>query len=776
MAFKSQQTGTSIMETISVMPWRPGLVTAGQQTTVPEQDVWKAINTTSEMDGMVRKRPALEQWGQTIKEPNTTDLLADGTTDRVTDYTFSVLKPLTTTSHGFTITDASSEKVTASSRFGELTTNVGEATGNEKYTLSLELGSSAFAGLEDDWSLRFSVRGNNLSDYTAAGTVGNTFVFRGRGNAATSAKEFAIWGDGLYYEADDSSYTLVDNTELVGGGGWQTLEIQCDATGDTLVYVNETLADTIRTSDIKDATFEAAVSNVAFEFEWEVEGTEGSQTQYSTKIAAPMYIDSIEYPFKVQEISDLESYRYMTSSSATRRAVMMAAGSYVYHDMDLQGQFRPILAKEYANLHFCQYRDTIVWVDSNGGGASTMWQWDGRTYPEKLGDAPKATYAREHQKRLLAWGDPANPRRLYISGDRLPNVWFSPSPTNTEDEFDVLLDAAYIEIESWGVAVKDVVGDFHGLAVIAGEKGFWYLSGQGVYSYSLKALKAGTGASNAQTMKQVGNDIWAAGALGIAAISATEKFGDLQAEFPSAPIQSLWNVTDSTTYTINQTFFNQMKLVYSAREAVVILAVPLVADDGAESLFVYNTNTKRFLGQWEVNASAMAVVELASPVTEKILVGNASGQVAYFNPFSKRDFRTTGYEMEIETPALDGRSINPLYSSYDKKWSKLRLYILPRGEWNFTPTWWTDADKYVRGGQARSQNPQGIHTLDKDFRLDVDPDGILFSGGEMAVIEMPLDVQGRTLTINIKQSGTGEDFVPQGYEVDMEVLKFESDD
>ena len=56
---------------LSFMPWRPGLITAGQETSVPEDALRKATNIGTDLDGMLRARPGLEQWGQTLKKPDT---------------------------------------------------------------------------------------------------------------------------------------------------------------------------------------------------------------------------------------------------------------------------------------------------------------------------------------------------------------------------------------------------------------------------------------------------------------------------------------------------------------------------------------------------------------------------------------------------------------------------------------------------------------------------------------------------------------------------------
>ena len=59
--------------TIPNMPLRGGLTTAGQQGTIPENQLWKAVNCAAGLDGLMVKRPGLWQWGQTIKQPRRYD-------------------------------------------------------------------------------------------------------------------------------------------------------------------------------------------------------------------------------------------------------------------------------------------------------------------------------------------------------------------------------------------------------------------------------------------------------------------------------------------------------------------------------------------------------------------------------------------------------------------------------------------------------------------------------------------------------------------------------
>jgi hypothetical protein len=739
--------------TISLVPWRPKLITAGQQTSIPESDIWRCTNAGPDFDGLLSMRPGIAKWGQTLKYPNSS---ATGST-RIAYVDF-----LSGTG-GFVHTDASAGKVTHTTTKGSLQTSVAAGSANENYLMSYSVASLSAS---TKWSTRFMFRGQGLPVYTAAGTVANTFSIRAQG-ATSSAKEFAIWLGGLYWKrASNNQYTFVTGTEWVGAGSWHSIEIRCDdAAGNTLVYVDDILVQTLLSADLKDVTI---TGTSAFEMRWEVSGVVG--TPYSTYVADLGYNDTATAPFPASTVVALTDYQYLTGSGAQFRVLLVAAGNYIYHDQGLEGAWRPLHPKQFTNVWFAPYRTTMVWTDNNGGSISNLWQWNGETAPTLLNAAPEVRFVTEHQQRLFGWGDILNPRRLYYSGDRLPNLWFNPSPSNTGDQFDQLIDAGYLEIPSRGVEVRAVYGDYHGRIVIGAEKGFWTLSGAGPLSYSLDGIKVKTGATNAHSMDQVGNDIWAIGLQGIASLSATDQFGDIMAAFPSVPIQNLWRPDVSSTAPIQQTFIDKSRLVYHAGE-FVYLAVPLIGDQSAKKIYIYNTTTQGFYGPWEVDARSMASVVLASPITEVLMTGGESGQVGYFNPFSRLDYSTTQYTMDIETPSYNGRSLDPRYVSLHKTWKQLRLIVLPRGKWTATLKWWTDEDTTEQTKTIDQPVVNGYY-LDEDFRLDENPDSFLRAGEDLITVPVDLTARGKNLTINLQSSN---DWAIQGIEIDGTVAGYEGE-
>jgi hypothetical protein len=747
------------------MPFRPGLVTAGQQSTVPESGAaWQLRNYIGDLDGMLVKRPGLTQWGQTLKEPTPGTVASP----RITAFAEFFTNPPS----GFIITDSSSGLVSTTGGLGEWRVTVREGTGGESYTAGWSVPALS-SGKE--WSLRFMFRGTNMPVYTAPSTDDNTFIIRAQGDSA-SDKEFAIFAGGLYYRKDaDNQYELVTGSEDVGAGIWVNVEIRCDDdTGNTTVYLNDVLIDTISSALIKPMPLSGTY---AFEFRWEVEGTAGSAdgTQYTTKLSSVMYNDTITSPFTAQPIVGLIDYQYNSKAGSVLRSALTAAGSYVYHDNGLQQAWRPLHTKAESNIYFAKYRDSIVWSDHNNGAIAKLWKWDGFVAPEAL-DGPPCRFLVEHKQRLCAWGDILNPRRWYYSGDRQPNVFFSPGPDNVEDQFSVALDAGYQELPSEAKEVVASIGDYYGTAILAGDTGFWKLGGDGVFSFTLQGLKTRTGAASARSLAQVGNDIWSGSRQGISSLASTEKFGDILAAFPSAPIQDLWLPDINSDFTINQTFINRMKLAYSATTSYVYVAVPLTQDHETKRMYAHNLSTEKWYGPWDIpidsDVHAMAVMELASPVTEVVMVGDSLGRTGYLNIFAKSDYGTA-YTGTIESVTHTGRSVDPVLTGMDKAWHVLRLFYLPRGDFEYDFTHWIDADLVETTSTFKQNNtdPKAYVLADTDgtegdIRLDL-PAALLRSGQEMTIEEIDINESGRDWTFRIDQAGAGQDLQLQGYEIEV---------
>lgn len=753
--------------TIPIYPWRGSLRTAGRKSSIPEDSLWRAQNFTTKLDGLLEKRPGLKKWGQTIK---TFD--ADATGSTVTSFS-----DFLTGTGGFVATDNGNGFVEdPTTDDGYMQTNVlvdDGLGGNDNYVMAYATSTTPTGS---EWSLRFMFKGTNLPAYTPAGTDPNTFSFRGIG-AAGSGKEFAIWSGGLYYKKDsDDTYELITGTEYAGAGGWNAIEVNVDdAAGSTTVYFNDTLVATLTSSDLKDA---APTGTSMYHFRWEVEGSGTAGTQYTTRLATPMYNDTVSTPFKTVEVKSLFDYQYASNAGSTKRSLLLAAGNYIYHDNGLAGAWRPLKPKQYQEVYFTTFRRSVIWFDHSQGNFSNVWKWDGQgSTPELLDDAPVLHAGGEHQQRLFAFG-PEHPLRLYYSGDRQENVWFSPAADNIEDEFSTLLNAGYLTIPSRekGDRITAFRGGYFGIAIVCTRHGAYRVLGAGINSYRIEKVGSSdaAGAENAHCITDIGNDLATLSRKGIHLLSATEQYGDIKGTFLSAEIQDLWGEDPTSVDTISREFLDRARLKYSPQQGLLYCAVPLTGDTHAVRIFVYNVNTQQWTGDWSIDSRAMENVEIATPEIEVMMHAGEDGQVGYTDQSWKTDFGSDGYEAILESAFIDGRSLDPRLAGYEKTWKRLRIYVLPRGNWDIDISWYVD-DKDAKT-ETKSQNVRKFHVLTEDWKIGANPDGKLRSREQIVPIEIRLDTRGKSLTFIITSpDNRGEDLVIQGIEIDAIPLRYEEE-
>lgn len=703
-----------------------GLATAGHQAGIPEHMFWDMTNYIGDLDGLLVKAPGLNQHGQTIKRPDTSDTTAF----------VSFLNGL----DGFVSADSSDEEINLTTSKGVLQAAVSVADG-KTYTLSY-MTSALPSGT--DWALRFLFQGINLPAYADGdvATVPESMSFRVRASS-TSGKEFAFFSDGLYYKKDaDSEYALVTGSAYASLGGWNTIEILGDSAGNVLVYMNETLLQTLTASDLKQATFTEALA--IFEFKWET-SPDGA---YTTKITTPMYSDTDSDPWTTDPIDAIGEFQYFTRAGTRKRALLAACGDYIYHDTHLVNVWRPLHTKQHQYVHFAPYRQTIVWTNHNGASSTALWQWNGTDdAPTLLDDAPPLHVVAEHQQRLCGIGDPLNPFRWYYSGDRQPNVWFSSAPDNVEDQFDTALDAGYLEIPAKkGDRLTAMYGDFYDNAVVWSTRGAWRITGYGVFSYRPSNIARSEGCEGPWALTEVGNDIWYVGPNGIRSLVAVQEYGDIQSQQPAVVLQNLWARNGRSELLINRNSADRSILQYSPSQQLVYIAVPLQGNTTPMHEFAYNVNTGQMYGPMEFDSRAMLCAERSNPLTEVMLHGDAEGRVGYTSHNKKSDLDGAQYTSKLQSALLDGRSIDPRLSHMVKTWYKLRLQILPRGKWPFTVSWYScSSDEWPELGtstekQGRVFKAYPIGTgVEGEFRLNAKPDSLLRSGEDVLNYEIELD-------------------------------------
>ena len=725
-----------------VFPWRKGLATAGQQSTIPEDALWQAKNTSPGLDGMMSKRPGLRQWGQTIQTSTTFEPFLDDNMP------------------GWVETNDDAALLTKKVDQGMLRMTANIGTGTQTHTLSW-LGTAVTNPV-----FRMMVQAGGLKAITGAATDADTFHFQ-IAKDTTTAWEFAIWSGGLYYKAVTTGiFTLIAGTSDIGEGAWTQLEINITAAGNTLVYFNGTLKATIATS-LLDATPTMTTANSIAVLMLQVQNNTvaADDEVYGVLVVAPTWGTST-----AQTIESVSDFRASIGAGTQQSALLCAAGDYIWHDSALLGVWRPLWRKEYANVHFFPFRQDVGWVESNGHTNSRVVIWTGRQFelPEELENAPNAQFATEHQTRLWLAGDHDNPMRLSWSGDREVDVWFAPDQNNISDRFDTQLKAGYVEIASRrGDKITGIYGGYFGEIIVLSKNGVFRVQGSGPQSYAISQVGHDLGSENIESVAQVGNDVWFLSRRGIHTLSASDKFGDLISGYISGPIQDIFGGDASSTNIINKTYSHRSRLAYNSELGLVYAAVPLNSNSTAQNVYVYSVVTQEWYGPWVIDCQAMEEVTLNSSV---IMHGGTAGKLLYTDQLHKSD-DGTAIDMIMESATINGRTIDPSLVPVEKTFKRLRLLLLPRGDWDVKVFWKVDGGFYQAANTAdpeqnKDTNVFNAHVLTDDFRLGLDPDGRLHSREEHGYVEIIVDARGYGLSFYVQQSSDGEDLAIQGYEVD----------
>jgi hypothetical protein len=711
---------------------------------------------------MISKRPGITQWGQTLKKP-----------DPVDDDAITATLDFLNGTDSLVLTDSSSNLISVSTKQGVLRVSMQASDTAIGNTAKIYTAGYIGSTTKTEWSFRFMFRGMNLPAYAGSGVVNDTFIFRVVEAATGNGKEFAIWSGGIYYKTA-SAYTLIAGSANAGTGKWVSIEVRCDTTGSTNVYMDETLltSTALTSSALDDVAL--VTTGALFEFGWEAESA--GTTHYTTRLTNVMYNDESTDPFTAVPVTAITGFQYTTTANSPKKALLCGAGDHIYHDNGLENVWRPLAKKEHSNVEFTSYRETIVWTDHDGAKSSVLRQWNGRDAVTELGDAPLITTLTEHQQRL--WGIGPGTNRVYYSADRQPDEWYSPSETNVEDEFDTALDAGYIEIPlKHGDRNIALFGDYYGTILVFTRRGVWQIGGAGIFSWTRKNITQKYGCDTPHGVTEVDGTVWFLSNRGVAAVAPVDRFGDLSAQVVSVPIVDLWGRNISSEKTIAKDYLKRGIMQVNPLLNSLYVSVPLSADIYPNNTYIYNTISKSWLGPWEITQRCMASAEIGPPTREVMFHGNASGQIGYTDIQDKSDFGSSAIVLEMESPILNGRSLEPQIPgiTYMKKsWRTLRLWVLPRGDWDVDFTWWADAE-VTSGSASRGQKVFSNYVLDTDFRFDVTPDGAFASPEELGYIEVDLDKSGYGLYFNVQQTDLGEDLAIQGYEVDFVLEGYEEE-
>jgi len=737
---------------INNMPLRSGLATAGKQGTIGEDQLWRAENMSSGLDGLLSKRPGIRQWGQTIKQPRAN---ASG------EY-FNFYEPFSSTAV-WGVTNGDPATFTHQVKQGELTVAVEDTNDNTYLFFGRSISGGELEPTSHDFSLRLVIRALNLprgdgdtSDTTAGGTNdGGTLSIFARSDYSEIMRSFRLFYDGVYCRNTGSWVRIA--TSPIGDGQYHSIEIRFDATANCEVYVDEVLVSTTASSFVEEWT--GVISGSSHEHL--VLAWSNDAGTWTCKLTDLMFKDSVEDPFVGERIDAVTDFKTTSTAGSAKRILLVATPRYIYADIGLRLVWSPILALTGGQAQFASYRQDMIIFDTD-----MVRLWNGEDEMEILEDAPPVRFGTEHGTRLFAAGDRNHPRRVYFTASREANTWFAPD-VDPDETFDEVTEAGYHEIPgSRGDEVTGLHGDFANFCFVTTTRGLWVISGVGPETYTRSSVSRSQNGAGPMSITRVGNDLWTLGRTGVANVQTTQNYGDLLTVLPSAPIGNLWSADPNIPNRLDQSQIDKAIIAYNPVLGLVYLVVPVLGQNDLSAIYCCNIGLQTWHGPWVTDTTALACVEIADPVTSTMLHGSSDGRVGITDLSYKMDYGDTRYTTIFESPSLSGRSLDPAITKLIKTWKTLRLYIMPRGEWNITVRWSADDDKAQ--SITVSQNAFKFPALSDTFRLGDSVDGLIHTDQLIGVLDITLDARGRyfKFTVETDDDNDGEDFVLQGYEVE----------
>jgi len=493
--------------------------------------------------------------------------------------------------------------------------------------------------------------------------------------------------------------------------------------------------------------------------------------QYTIYIMDLMMDASVSAPFTAKRLQSGTDFKTIIGSSAVERNLLVANDKVLYRDKSLKHEWSPLLKIVGGEITFSQFGGELLIFDGDGSEDSTVYRWDGSGAPSVIADAPPVRFGSEHRTRIFAAGDKRFPLRVYFTASRQPEVWFAPeSDADGQEEFNEVTEAGYLVMPGKrGDEVVAIYGEFYGSCIIMTNRGIWRITGSSPQSYNVENVSQDVGATAQNSLERLGNDLWFLGRQGIGTLQTVEQFGDIKTAMPSGAIADLWTPGLAHTDTkIDQYQLFKSSMAWNPTTSHMLFAFARQGASDVSTIYAYSAATSAWQGPWESDTTFVESVEVASPVVQTVMHGTSGGKVGLSDVNYKMDFDSQ-YVVTIESPYLTGRSLDPSFTAQTKTWKALRLFLHNVGNWDFTVKWQVDDEDWQESNE--NMNVFDLPLLGTDWRLGVDPDGKIHSNQLIGVIEIPLDIRGRSLKFQIitdesDDANDGEDFILQGYQVE----------
>jgi hypothetical protein len=381
--------------------------------------------------------------------------------------------------------------------------------------------------------------------------------------------------------------------------------------------------------------------------------------------------------------------------ATTNRRLIAYIGSSIYHDNN-EGEFagnslvdaaypvadRP--AATFAVMEDANGDDTLYVAD--GENILKKWYFGATAeYFVPVTGAPKASIITVAKNRSWA-NDIDNPRVAYFSELRNGDGWDTVGATTDEE------DAGFIYMNDLpdGEGITNI-SVLHGNRYVASQNGIVEISGDTPYlglsadvnarPFLVRPISNQIGMASGRCFVNIGADGLFMSRRGVHSLAATDKFGDVEDKYVSAPIQSMFA-------SLNKDLFWRTQGVNYRRKNLAIWNVSRDIDEGKMKTLIVFDYAQNVWSIWTFDYEILCLHTRVNPDTrqEELLAGSDRGHVYVLDQDTRTDDDgTTDYTFTIKSSWIHDGDPASL-----QKFSRLVTHLTSADVGTLTGQYWVD--------------------------------------------------------------------------------------
>lgn len=395
-----------------------------------------------------------------------------------------------------------------------------------------------------------------------------------------------------------------------------------------------------------------------------------------------------------------------------------------------------------------QYADMLVFnerlIVAQGGLGNTPLKYrpedDGGELTDLGGNAPDFSVMASHLNRIWT-NDKANRDRLHYSASGNHEAWQG------------LEDSGALDIRPGDGDPVGIIGVkvFKGRVFVFKKNKMYQIVGDSPENFQVLDVSEGLGGEAHMAWAAIDqDDALYLSSKGAHSIATTDKYGDFESAYLSAKIQPTYND------------FERSQLPYA--QAAYIPTINSVAFAVSESdtnildtIWLYNVQVKEWYRWPLMDAQALETVLFSSIPT--LFYGTSDGRIVRTQNGTYTDFDAAGIKYRIKSG-----TIYPDGSPHTVKgFKRITLFFRPVGSYSFVCR--VKIDNYSEQVLVFSQQDTSSDLLDINFILG---SSLLGASSQFAPNTLPIDGYGRGMTLEIEQTGNGEQIAIYGFDIEFE--------